>query len=116
MRIVYVSGAYSAPTIEETRNNIEFARSHAIDLWRLGLGVVCPHLNTMFFEMHGIPYEQMMEFDLLLLNRVDAIFMLPNWTQSKGAFREWDYANKLGIPIFYSIEEINKWFNETHPT
>jgi hypothetical protein len=45
-----------------------------------------------------------LDYDLNWLAKCDAVLRLPG--ASSGADREVEYAQKLGIPVFYSIEEI----------
>jgi len=44
--------------------------------------------------------------DLAWLEVCDAILMLPGWETSKGAVIEHQRAAELGMPIYYSIEEV----------
>jgi hypothetical protein len=41
-----------------------------------------------------------------MLQSCDAILALPNWKTSVGAKEEVDKANKLGKPVFYSLDEL----------
>jgi hypothetical protein len=99
--IAYISGKYSG-NIEE---NIENARKVAIELWEKGYSVLCPHLNTIHFELDcKCTYEDYIKGDLELLARCDAIVMLQGWNGSKGAVREKEFAQSLGMPIYYYPE------------
>lgn len=44
-------------------------------------------------------WEQYMELDLYLLGACDAIYMLTDWTESRGASAEWGFAKAKGIKI-----------------
>ena len=105
--LVYVAGKYSG----DIDANIQAARDVAIDLWRHGLSVICPHLNTAHFEVDGIGWEDYLDGDEEMVLRCDAIVMLPNWEQSKGATREHEFAKSNGVPIYYYPD-----FPEVHPT
>lgn len=48
-------------------------------------------------------WEDYMIICLHLLNQCDAIFMLPDWKESKGACIEHRTAIKINIPIFYEL-------------
>jgi hypothetical protein len=101
--IIYISGKYSDDSEEKINDNILIARKHAIAIWEAGLTALCPHLNTAFFEKDcNIKYESYIEGDLQLLEGCDAILMLHNWTESKGANEERNHAEKHHIPVFYS--------------
>lgn len=44
-------------------------------------------------------WQQYMELDLYLLDVCDAIYMLKNWTESRGASAEWGFAKAKGMTI-----------------
>lgn len=48
-------------------------------------------------------WEDYMCIYLHLLKQCDAIFMLPDWKESKGACVEHETAIKMNIPIFYEL-------------
>ena len=88
----------------EDDDNIARAENVAIQLWKLGWAVICPHKNTAYFEIYeavaGIPKATWLNGDLEMLKRCDAIFMLHNWQRSAGARIEHDYAVDYDIPVF----------------
>ena len=105
--IVYTAGPYSE--IEDitayikltTAFNIAVAEEVAISLWNEGYTVICPHLNTRNFESHTkIPNSEFVERDLEIVERMDALVMLPHWELSKGARLERMHALEHGIPVF----------------
>jgi hypothetical protein len=93
-------------------HNIRAAEEVAIQLWKFGYAVICPHANTRLFD--GIfdegkmASDNSMNFingDLEMLNRFnprrDVVVMMPKYHLSEGAGLEHDHAAKLGIPIYY---------------
>lgn len=100
MKVAYISGPYSAPTIAQTVRNIRNAERTAIKWWHANFAVICPHLNTALLDGE-IPYEQVMEGDLELVSRSDVIVMMPRWKFSPGAMREHEHAERLGKKIVY---------------
>lgn len=66
-------------------------------------------MNTKEYERDGMTYEEIMENDFEQISRCDAIFMIPNWENSQGSLRERRLAIDLGIPVFYSFEELEKF-------
>ena len=105
MRVVYVAGPYRAPTPEGIEANIQRARAVAVELWRSGYAVICPHLNTAHFD--GLaPDEVWLRGDLAIIARLDpqapdGVVMLSGWRQSAGARREWALARKMGLTVYY---------------
>jgi len=49
-----------------------------------------------------LTHDEYMRFSFLQIVLSDAVFMLPNWEDSKGACMEYGYAKALDIPIFYA--------------
>lgn len=95
--LIYTAGPYTG----DTEKNIAEARRWAIKLWEAGHAVICPHLNTANMEKDcKASYEDYIAGDLKMVQRCDAIFMLPGWEKSKGANTEFQYALEHGIPIY----------------
>lgn len=97
--LIYVAGKYSTGDVEE---NVALARKVAIELTQLGHAVFTPHLNFYHFEQ-DLPHRTHDEYlreDENILSRCDGIVMLPGWTDSPGANREYDYAEKIGLPVY----------------
>lgn len=109
-KIIYISGKYSNGTNENNtrKKNILLAAEFAVKLWNLGAAVICPHLNTAYFDSNKkikISYNDFIKGDITLLKNVDAIFMLPNWKESKGAKLEFEFAKENNIVILYYLIE-----------
>ena len=47
----------------------------------------------------GFEYEDYMTFDLQILSKCDAIFLLRDWKNSPGANREYEEAKRLGLQV-----------------
>lgn len=100
-RVCYLSGPYSDASENVVWQNIFEARKVARELWKKGWAVICPHMNTAFMGGDDLGHDDFMEGDLELLERSDAVVMMPGWEGSKGAQIEWNRAADLHLPIFY---------------
>ncbi len=101
-KVIYVAGRYRGKTKTERNQNIAHARAAAIRLWKQGYVVICPHMNTAKFEdAGGFDDELFIKGDLELIRRVDCLYMLTGWVESKGAKQEYYYAVSLGKEIFF---------------
>lgn len=112
LRTVYVAGPFRGPHHWAIAENIRHAERLALKVWAAGAVALCPHLNTIHFQ-NALPDEVWLDGDLELLRRCDAIIMTDNWQGSVGARTEHEFALRLGIPVFYTIEELTKWLAVT---
>lgn len=88
---IYLSGKITGdPEFRE-----KFARK-AEELTKQGWRVFNPAVHPDMFS-----WEHFMELDLLALSKCDAIFLLPDWKESRGAKMELDEAKRLGKRIIY---------------
>lgn len=100
--VVYIAGKYSAETLELIQANIDKAKAVAQELWGKGYAVICPHTNTAHFdETENCTWETYLSGDEKIILRCDAVIVLDNYEQSKGAKREIAFAEKNGIPVYY---------------
>lgn len=112
MKLAYLSGKYSdarGPIFVE--RYINYSMEVAIQLWSLGIAVICPHTNTRHFD-GATDYATFIEGDLLMVERVDLVVMLDNWNLSNGAKLERWRAMEKGICVFewpYNLELILKF-------
>lgn len=103
MKVVYIAGPYNHPDyLHGVQENITRASRIALEYWRRGWAVVCPHMNTSgFHHAKDVPRETWIQGDLEILSRCDAILMIPGWTRSQGAKTERNYALENGIEVLY---------------
>ena len=106
MKVIYVAGKYSAKCDWELYNNIHKARVVAHRLWKEGWAVICPHSNNAFFseDNESEEWKTYMAGLLAILGRCDAIYMMKDWEESKGAPIELREAQALGLEIIYEPE------------
>ncbi len=100
---IYISGPYSG----DIETNIEVARAVMWELMRRGHTVFCPH--TQFAggqDIEGLDYEDFMRACLDLVPLFDAMFMLPYWPESSGAYREHERACVHKLKMFYSLDDV----------
>ena len=100
MKILYVAGKYrSSEGMRGVWENIEIAGSVAVQLWRMGFAVICPHKNTAFFD--GVDDAKMfITGDLEMIKRCDGVVTCPNWKNSEGAREEVHFSKSRAIPVY----------------
>ena len=100
MKVVYIAGAFRAPTHYQIHQNVLRAERAALKLWKQGYAVICPHKNTEFYQDECTD-DVWLSGCLEILKRCDIIYMLRHWENSKGACEEHELAINLGIEVRY---------------
>ena len=104
---VYIAGPYSAPTGLEKACNVRAAAELATAVMLKGHDAHCPHTATHLPEQLAagrISYERWMRLDFgLIFHWATAILVR---AMSPGTKREIELAQKLGLKIYNSIDEI----------
>ncbi len=98
MKVAFVAGPFRGPNAWEIECNIRRAETVALELWRLGFAVICPHTNSRFFQ-GAAPDEVWLKGDLEFLRRCDLVVLAPGWRKSSGTAGEVAEAGRLGIPV-----------------
>lgn len=103
MIYVYLASAYS---LGSCAANVHVQIEVADQLMTLGYCPIVPlltHFQHIYKPRH---YEDWMRIDKEQVRRCDVLLRLPS--ESAGADREVEYAKSLGIPVVYSVEELQK--------
>ena len=110
MKKVYVAGAMSADNILEVLNNIHDGIKIGAELLKNGFAPFVPHLDVMFKIQNGsdlkVPVDNYYQYSMEFLKVCDCVLVCPNWKNSKGTLAEIEMAKNLGIPVYYSLEEL----------
>lgn len=103
---IYIAGPYTADTPEEVLNNVHNAIETGNKVSKIGFTPFIPHLAHYWNKLYYHDYEFWMDWCFEWIPTCDAILVYP---PSPGANREETLAEELGIPIYYSIEELIKY-------
>jgi len=105
MKRIYVAGPYTAPNPRLTQLNVNRAIEIGCALIRKGWTPFIPHL-THYIWLHpkgDFDWEVWMELDKVWLEVCDALFFI---APSRGANIELELAKKLGLKIYYKLEDV----------
>jgi hypothetical protein len=114
---VYVAGAYSADNVLGVLDNIREGVRWSTQVLLAGYAPFSPwtdfHFQLMLRGDEELQVEDYYEFSLAWLRVCDAVFVTPDWEQSKGTRAEIAEAERLGIPVVYDLDDLpealNRW-------
>ena len=110
-KLIYIAGPFRAPTPWDIEQNIRRAEALALEAWKLGgVGVICPHANTRFFQ-HSAPDAYWLDGDLEMVRRCDALLTTDDFVRSSGAKCEVAEALIRNIPVFHTLEDLKQWLS-----
>ncbi len=118
-KVCFISGPYRSKLGPSgIHDNIEKARAAAIEMWKRGYAVICPHMNSAM--MDGACDDPVwLEGDLEFVRRSDVIYMISGWEDSEGAVAELLEAKMNDLEIIYqetekfiSLDTLNKLLDE----
>ncbi len=103
MPVVYISGPWRGAN---TELNTELAIQAACQLLFSGCAPICVHPLIGPAHKFGCTHEQGLVADDALIERCDAVLMLPGWETSEGCVFERERAFVYERAIYYSIDEL----------
>lgn len=109
MIVVYIAGAFRAPSAWLIEQNIRRAEELALQVWLTGNMVpICPHTMNRFYQGAG-PDDIWLKGDLELLSRADAVLVVPGSGNSSGTAIEVKSAEELHLPVFHRLDFLQVW-------
>jgi len=98
---VYIAAPYTIPDpVENTHKAIEMANKLILE----GIFPIVPHLTLLWHAVTPFSSKFWYDYTLELMKRCDAVLRIPG--ESAGADLEIKTAQKLGMPVYYSVEEL----------
>lgn len=104
---IYVAGPYTHGDVME---NIQRAIEMGDRLMVYGFIPFIPHLTGFWHLMFPHPYDEWMSYDEEWLKSCDAVLRISG--ESNGADAEVLLARKLNIPVFYTDDNVYRYFFE----
>jgi nucleoside 2-deoxyribosyltransferase len=101
---VYISGPISGIA----NGNREAFELHADYLRQVGVEPINPHEVTKHLP-EGSEWIDFMRADISAMMEADAVLMLPEWLDSRGARIEFHLAFLLEIPVHRSVSALMDW-------
>ena len=100
---VYVSGKITGLVPDEAYKNFEYQsekiKNYFIEKGFKKIAIFNPMQKPGTRD--GFDYVDCMEIDFMYINKCDAIYLMHDWQESKGATMEWRYAIFMNKVVFY---------------
>lgn len=106
---VYVAGPYSSDNVIGVQQNIRRGIDRAAELLGYGYTVYCPWLDFQLGMFGEYPVEFYQKNSMEWLRRSDCVLLTEGWLRSKGTQAEIGEATRLGIPVFTTLDELERW-------
>lgn len=103
---VYIASPY---TKGDVAVNVKAQLDCADDLMSFGYAPFAPLYSHFQHMAHPRPYEDWIKLDLEWVKVCDCLLRLPG--DSTGADGEVQFAEELGIPVFYSVKDLNIFYS-----
>jgi hypothetical protein len=110
---VYVAGAYSANNVMDVLHNMRKGIQWSTTVLKAGMAPFSPWLDYHYVLMDDtktLSVNDFYEYSMEWLTRSDVMFVTPEFENSKGTLAEIQKAKELDIPIFYTFDELLKYF------
>ena len=109
MKRIFISGSYSADNVMDILRNIRDGIMISTEVLRLGYSPFCPWLDYHFVLMDfedKLKLEDFYRYSIDWLEVSDGLLLIGDWQKSKGSVKEWTFAKKNNIPVFYGLNEL----------
>jgi hypothetical protein len=101
---VYISGKITGLELSDAESKFELAEKDAKYHFSKITESKIKSINPMKLNhKENATWEDFMIVDIAELFKCNAIYMLDNWRESKGARIEHSIAKEMGIPVFYEV-------------
>ena len=104
---VYIASPY---TIGDRQTNVDMVLDVVEELIELGYAPYASLAAHYVEQRKPQPCERWLDVDMEWLRRCHCVLRLPG--ESEGADLKVAEANKMGMPVFHSIEQLNKYTKE----
>lgn len=105
MKKIYIASPY---TLGDVAVNVRESLFVADELVKNQFVPFVPLLSHFWHLVSPKPYEVWLEYDLQWIESCDGLLRVGG--KSEGADAEVEFAKEIGIPVFYSIEEVKKHY------
>lgn len=110
MKKIFISGALTSDSSIGFLRNVRNMLQMGAQVRDLGCSTYVPCNDILMSLVGGVlGHHNYYEIDLEWLEVCDALIVVPGYKDSLGVSGELKKAHDLGIPIFYTIDELMDW-------
>lgn len=112
---IYVAGEYSAGDVIDVLKNIGRGESFCTTLFKIGFAPYSPWSDAVYAKNLWYQEPSKQEFydaSLAWLQVSDAVYVISGHGKGGGVDAEIEFAKKIGIPVFYSMDDLCRWRDE----
>jgi len=113
--VVYISGPITAITRSEESMNRWRASQIYTKLLQAGIPAICPHTMGMMTSRRDVSYTRFIMIDIATMLTCQAVYMMPGWKESDGAYIEHDIAWKSGMPVHEDLDGLMNYYKAIYP-
>jgi len=107
---VYVAGKYGAEYFMDVFTNMRRGIELSTECLKRGYAPFVPWLDYQLLLRCGLTEAQLKAYSMAWLRRADAVLVQTvDYKTSKGTLAEIAEAERLGIPVFYSLDDLGRW-------
>ena len=107
---VYVAGSYSGPDVMTVLGNMRRGIRLATAVLQAGFAPFCPWFDHQYCLHADIKLSDLYAYSMSYVECADAVLVVPVGAEtSKGTQAELKFAEERGIPIFWSLCELQTW-------
>lgn len=108
MKRVYVAGSYSADNVLGVLANMRRGMALSFDVMKAGYAPFVPWFDYHFSLIGDVALEEYYRYSMAWLEASDAVIVVPEGAEaSRGTQAEIARARELGIPVCWSIQELD---------
>jgi hypothetical protein len=110
MKRVYVAGSYNGPDVITVLNNMRIGMRAGVEVLRAGFSPWVPwfdyHFQLMLRPGETLTIQDYYNYSIAWLRVSDAVYVCNYREDSKGTKAEIEEAQRLGIPVYYTLQDL----------
>jgi hypothetical protein len=110
MKRVYVAGSYNGPDVITVLNNMRIGMRAGVEVLRAGFSPWVPwfdyHFQLMLRPGETLTIQDYYNYSMAWLRVSDAVYVCNYREDSKGTKAEIEEAQRLGIPVYYTLQDL----------